>query len=281
MEDSPIPEGVAYTDNRYGRDESEVDFGYFAKLSTARDFSDFKQRISHETHRLGFSDFAFARLSGSDVDPNILATTPKELVRLYFEEGLDRHDLIVPYVQSNGQPTYRSSLEEYVEHAPFITDMSRVAQAIYDMNKSYGYYDYFHIPMNACNGIGKVMFSVTNKGDTPVEIRNAVAGRQSSLQLLCEAIDYVVTRRFTELVVGKGKKPATTIKINKKPLLMLETLAKNDLNISQVADKLFISVVTANKHLETARKALGVRTTYAAIRKAVQYGLIDGYDDID
>ena len=52
-------------------------------------------------------------------------------------------------------------------------------------------------------------------------------------------------------------------------------LANNDFNISQVAEHLSISTVTANKHLETARRAFGAKTNYYAIKQAVLNGLID------
>ena len=62
-----------------------------------------------------------------------------------------------------------------------------------------------------------------------------------------------------------------------KPLLVLSTLANNDLSIAGCAPLLSISPITAHQHLGAARKALNRKTNVGAIKEAMRQGLID-YD---
>ncbi len=59
-----------------------------------------------------------------------------------------------------------------------------------------------------------------------------------------------------------------------KPIRLLATMATEDLNIEQAADRLHISVSTANQHLAKVRRAMGARTTMGALVVAVRRGLI-------
>ena len=153
--------------------------------------------------------------------------------------------------------------------------MTRMMRAINKLNRSHGYYDFYNSFANAKNGNGNVMLSVTNRGCNSVRLREIVKGSESTLQVLCEAIDFVASRKFSEALLGTNFESTTNIAINPRPLKVLDALANNDFNISQVAEHLCISTVTANKHLETARRAFGAKTNYYAIKQAILNGLID------
>ena len=98
--------------------------------------------------------------------------------------------------------------------------------------------------------------------------------RYADLQLLCDAIDRRVYRKFPSELLGDERLLPRAITINPRPLEVLEMLANNDMNITQVAGALGINVVTANRHLQAARRAYGVKTNYAAIRQAILNKLI-------
>lgn len=255
---------------------SETHFSYCVELAKAKDIVTFRQKILQIVNRLGFSDFTYMRLSGSDFDPHFLVTVPEEILAIYEKEGFYENDMILSYGSHNLKPIYWSEINDYMSRAPFECDLTRTAQGIYALNKAYDYYDFYNMPFRASCGEGNAMFSITDKGASPLEFRRKVKGCESTFQLLGEAVDQVATRKFPELMGGmRNVRKKLNVVINPKPLLVLETLANNDLKIGQVADKLFISVVTANKHLETARKAFDVNTNHAAIRKAVSLGLIE------
>ena len=252
-----------------------AELSYFVDLSEARDIRDLRQRILKAVNQMGFSDFSFVRMDASgDVDSLVLATIPEAISQTYFDQGLYEHDVIIPYANSQSRPIFRSQLENYLNQAPFENEMTETMREIYKLNKSHGYYDFFNMPSEAINGDGKVMFLVTQRGGNPFEFRQKVEEYIRPLELLSEAIDMVASRNFPDFIGLNKKAEKPTYKINPAPLRALQVMANNDFNIQLLADSLSISVVTANKHLETVRKNLGVRTTHAAIKKAILNGLI-------
>ncbi len=254
---------------------SEVEFGYYAELSEAKDINEFEEKVHASIKVLGFDEFSFFRADGANGDPQKLVTISPDMLRNYYLEEFYRYDLILSYINVNNSPIYQSALHDYVRKAPFEIEMTRLMKAIYALNKSYGYYDYYNCFSKATNGSGNVMLSVTKRGFTPFKLKELVAGHESTLQILCEAIDYVASRKFPDTLLGSSRVDTANIAINPRPLRVLDTLANNDFNISQVAEHLSISTVTANKHLETARRALGAKTNYYAIKQAILNGLID------
>ena len=254
---------------------TEIEFGYYAHLSAANDLPEFQRKIEESIRDLGFQEFSYFRPSTSGVDSEKLVTVSGDLLTDYFTECFFEHDLILPYADNNTAPVYQSTLHDFANNAPFDIDMTRMMKAIFRLNKSYGYHEFYNTFAKAKSGEGSVILSVTVKGCSPVRLKEIVRGSESTLQLLCEAIDFVASRKFSNTLFGSGpSEDETCFIINPKPLGVLDTLANNDLNISQVAHHLNISVVTANKHLEVARKAFGARTNYAAIKKAITSGLI-------
>ena len=254
---------------------SEVEFGYYTHLSAANDLPQFEEKVEESIRDLGFNEFSYFRTDGGVTDSERLVTVSKDLLKDYFAERLFEHDLILPYADSNTAPLYQSTLHDYAKNAPFNIEMTRMMRAISKLNKSHGYHEFYNTFAKAKSGSGNVVLSVTIKGCSPVKLKRIVQGSESTLQLLCEAIDFVASRKFPNSLFGSAPSDESpSFLINPKPLGVLDALANNDLNISQVADRLNISVVTANKHLEVARKAFGARTNYAAIKKAVLNGLI-------
>ena len=253
---------------------SELEFGYYADLSAANNLSEFKRKIEDSIRELGFQEFSYFRTDNVAPGSEKLVTVSSDFLAAYFNECFFEHDLIIPYANSNTAPIYQSILHDYARNAPFDINMTQMMKAIYELNKSYGYHEFYNTLAKANNGKGNVVLSVTIQGCSPIELKRIVRGCESTLQLLCEAIDAVASRKFPNTLIGGVSSNDEVLSINPRPLRVLDTLANNDFNIIQVADHLNISVVTANKHLETARKAFGARTNYAAIKKAVVNGLI-------
>ena len=254
---------------------SEYEFGYYAELSSTKNVIEFKNKILSIVQGLGFSDFAFMRVHCGDIDSRLLLTTPADLLASYFGDDFMKYDMMLPYAEQKLDPVYCSEVFAYAADSPFQNETTRAMKAIFELNKSYGFHDFYNIPMKARNGEGNVLFSVTVRGHSPTDVKRIVDECHMALTLLCEAIDFVVTQKFADDLIGEKMDRPLDISINPRPLRVLQTLANNDFNIIQVADHLNISAVTANKHLETARKALGVRTNYSAIKKAVLNGLFE------
>lgn len=254
---------------------AEEEFGYYAELSKASDLGEFKQRIGAAVKALGFDEFSFFWTGNTESDPVQLVNISHNLLKDYFSEQFYQEDMIIPYANTTTRPIYQSVLYDYAACAPFETPTTKMMRAIQNLNRSHGYYDFYNTFANAKNGRGNVMLSVTNRGCNSVKLKELVRGTESTLQVLCEAIDYVATRKFADDLIDTHIEFSTSISINPRPLKVLDALANNDFNIAQVADYLCISTVTANKHLEAARRAFGAKTNYYAIKQAVLNGLID------
>lgn len=255
------------------------ELGYYAKLASASDLNDLKRRISNIVQRLGFSDFNYQPLLAAQSERPILSTLPATLLDHYFSKRLYFLDMNLQCARQNSDPFYHSSVHDYVAKAPFKTDTTQCMKTISETNKNYGYYDFYSIPTNSHNNNQRVLLTVTLRGASPMDLKRIVAECSADLQLLCEAIDFVTNQRFAADFLGDDTRKKHVI--NPKPLRVLNALANNDLTINQVAEKLCISVVTANQHLKTVRKSLGTQTNYAAIKLALRYGLIHHSDNED
>lgn len=251
----------------------DAEYGCYVDLAMAKHVGEFKQKIEDAVRRLGFSEYAFVRLASVEDSKQLQSHTPA-LFDAYFNAGLDEHDLVTPHVMEKTSPIFRSEFTENVSHADFECDHTRCMRDILEVNKSFGYFDFYLAPAKAKNGKGNVLLSIGEKRLSPFELKSKVKKVFMDLKLLCEAIDHVSTRKFPGELLGKEKQEPREIVINPRPLVVLDMLANNDLNITQVAEELGINVVTANRHLQAARKAFDVKTNYAAIRQAVQSKLI-------
>lgn len=247
----------------------------YSYLVCSETIADLKQRVEQSAVQLGFSTFIYFSLECVDKKPPVLCNVPLPLVTAYYSQRLYLNDMNLQRVRENVLPFYHATIHDYVSRAPFKSDMTRCMHTIFELNKQYGFYDYFVMPVNSRFGQRRCALVVTQRGLSPVELKSAVVGRETALRALAEAIDNVIARRFAELCHNPAVDGMADVSINPKPLRVLEALANNDVTINDVAEKLSISVVTANQHLKTVRKALGVKTNYAAIKKAIMANLIE------
>ncbi len=105
-------------------------------------------------------------------------------------------------------------------------------------------------------------------------LQQKVADKRQSIDWLATTIEGVGINKFGELFrAGEGDK---AIRINPRPLRLLNTLAKYDVTLQEAAQLLHLSTDTVNKHVAAAKAALGTTTIAGTIWKAVQKGLIDG-----
>lgn len=252
----------------------DSEYGYYFELSSAKDVSDFKRRIENIIKRLGFGDYGFVRLASVEHSRELISITP-DLIRAYDKAGLYQYDLTLVQAMEQTTPIFRSQINEHVFQASFTYgEYTRCMREANNLNKSFGYYDYYNVPIKARNGNGHVVLSVTCRGLSPTGLKRKVQRCISDLQLLCEAIDFVSTNKFADDLLGLEGQERRTIKINSRPLEVLNMLANSDLNITEVAARMGINTVTANRHLQAARKAFGVKTNHAAIRQGILNKLI-------
>ena len=274
--------GSQLAENTLPADSKQCDLpyktGYYAELSNHIERhgpQSLKKCIHSIVERLGFTHFSFINANRADVEQIILNTLPESIVLEYYNECLFDQDMIVQRALSHPQTGFvASSIHDYVNKAPFQSAMTRCMNCIYQLNKSHGFYDFYHIPMRCSphNDIEhRYLFSVTIRGLNPFDFGAKVLAAESSLVLLAEAIAQSVIHHASDLL-PKDHPSVTTIR--PKPLRVLNLLANSDCTIEQIANDLSISVVTANHHLKSIRNHFNVKTNYAAIKKALLTKLI-------
>ena len=253
-------------------DTAMVESQYCAELASARNPFEFEQKTKNIIKRLGFSDYAFARVNTFKESDVIFATNPAEQLTIYQEEQLYEHDLVLTYARSHSRPVFLADLYEgYYELLADIELPSR-RHDVYDLNKRFGYYDYYCVPAVTCNGQDRILLAVSQQHLSPLEFQRKAAPQRIALQVLCKTIDYVATTKFPDLFQQADE--SRIIEIGPHALLVLTTLADNDLTLPQVAERLGTSEANVVRHLEAAKRAFGVKTNHAAIKQAVQAGLI-------
>ena len=247
---------------------------FYRDLTSARDMSDFMTRILKVVNRLGFSDYSFARLALQEDVERPVTTLPEEMPKNYREEAFYEHDMLLDYVAGgNTAPLFQSQIGKSIDQAPFLTETYIRNRDIFKLNWSFGYNDSYLIPMLAHSDSGPVLFSITSKDMKGEEFQRRTNLCKPILHLLGEAVDYIGTTKFPRFFLGHADQ--RDIVITPRPLLLLSALARDDLTLKEAAEKLGISVDTANKHIAAAKRALGVNTQAAAIYGAIKEGLIN------
>ena len=254
-----------YSQSCVGREYEAEDF---SDVSEAADGASLRQCIKTHIEKMGFTDFAFINLQRVDTVQRALNTLPEELLHYYSENEFYNQDMVIARALHRDDPFCSSSVYDYLDYAPFVSDMTQTMQAIYTLHKQYGYNDFYHMPYQ--DDCTRFLLSVSVRGDCPVDFCSRITDVNYQLGKLSAAIAVAVSHRLTDLLPGERQPPC----ISPKALLALDILANHDITVEQLAKKLRISTVTANHHLRLARCAMQVKTNYAAIKKALAYGLI-------
>lgn len=242
------------------------------ELAKAKDLREFIQKITKIVRSFGFSDFSFVRMQQMRQPELSLWTTPAEIPQYYADEEIWQHDFMLQYAVENTRPIYQSVIDTYIDTAPFETITIKKNKQIQAFVKEIGFLDYYNIPIRSANRNGNVLLSVTTRFMDSLRFRCQVQKVKDKLESLCRAIDAVGISRFPESFLNSSE--SATLFMGAKPLLLLRLIGNEDLTLTQAAEKMNISLKTANKHIANAREALGARTTQGAVAKAWKLGLL-------
>ena len=269
---SPVSDDIQESQNTTRTVGSLFEFGFYKYLNEAKNARDLKDRINDLIKSMGFSDYTYS-IPDLAVESDVhFLTTPDELRKAYVEGGFYEYDMCTNYGKTQIQPIFGSQIEEYVSDAPFDNDIIKQNREMFRMLKSFGYYDFYLVPIRAPGARKNVMLSVQIRDKPPIALKEAVTKNRGALRQLTEGITDVLWNKFRGDFFNE--KSADEVRIGRKPLQLLTVLAKDDLTLNQASDKLCISIHTANQHASAARDALGVCTTIGAVYRAMKLGLI-------
>lgn len=221
---------------------------------------------------IGFSDYFFQKLSWEKQVKQPFGTLPKQLLAIYEEEKFFEHDLALQHIRTTALPIFMSFIEDFIFEARLKPDSFRRYSELINVCKRFGYHDFYYIPLKARDDCCSVMLSVTVKDMDRIDFRHRVEMHKDELNLMAQAIFCKGVNEFPSLFLDT--KSSRNVN-SSRPMQLLNVLAKDDMGLKQAADKLCISVDTANKHIASAKKALGVRTQTAAVYCAIKAGFIE------
>ena len=252
---------------------------FYKDMMESRSPTELIDRAHAAIRAIGFTDYSmgYTTLFPKHYAPTC-TTMPEELTSCYRRERLYRYDLAVAHAAYCEDPVFLLDAVTHAVHSPLKTQVyaSFVKLAMLYNHNGYSDLYYFSLPAPVERDEGRrLLFTVGAKNLSDEPFRARVADNCSVLHLLAEALDYVGTKKFPNYFQARGTETTNirTFGLTPKPLRLLRMIATKNVTLREAAERLHISLDTANKHIAAAKKALGAKTTAAA----VFIGLVEGF----
>lgn len=250
---------------------------FVRQLTPARSPDDLAKRLLKVLDRFGFSDFIFLRQAPGQPPDFFFTSVPQELVSQYLDQHLYRQDMVLDYLKTaNPEHLQLSAVQHTIEKAPIETLSFFQNLKMLNVYKAFSYHDAYLVPIRVPKDKPEdrknqekrksLLFAVLCKDATREEFLQLTKDCGPALHSLGDAVARIHELKFPEI---KTEEPSG------KPIELLNTMAKGDLKLSQAADKLCISIHTANKRIALAKKMLGTNSLANAIYLAYKRNLLD------
>ncbi len=251
------------------RSRKSFEVNSYRSLRGARTQQDFADRIAAILAPMGFDAFSFTYLTA--IPAMLFSNLPGDLTTACHEGGFIKDDYATSHGLSSSQPLLRSIIEDYMNAAPIETrDMAR-NRTLSDLYHAHGFYDFYLIPV--ISGEDRFLFTVTSRTEDICALYDALTTHETLLHLLGKIILQTAGDKFQK-TIEKAKSPAPIVTAT-QPRRLLQIIARDDLTLEQTADKLCISISTANKHSAAIRESLRTKTIGGAVYIALRDGIID------
>ena len=247
------------------------DFRFYSLLSSAKTPAEFAVAILSALAELGLDSFSFKPVGVAA--PKQLSSLPEELLQQYQRKGYGQYDLVAHHATTQTAPVYRSTIADYVGRSPLHLELNVKFLDLCQLMSDHGYLDSYNIPYTTPMGIN-CLFSVSRKGLEPEPFRTWMAPRQALIYLLGDIIASLAISHYAGHFFG-AKALGRRAGITPKQLAMLNKVAKENVTLKGAADRMHISLDTANKHIAAIKAALGAKTQAAAVYRAMVAGLIE------
>jgi hypothetical protein len=240
-----------------------------SQLSQCTTISQFKEQVFNIIKELEFTDFSFTVVGAPS--PKSLTTLPDMIAEQYIKQRLYECDILMEHAEHSSRPLFQSTLEDYIAQCPFSSDRLTRNIHLFKTLASLGYHDRYCVSQALRSHSHKALFSLYAKNCSRSEFFAKVEQYKPVLPFLIEAVTYFAFTLFPEQFLNKT--PGDQQMITPKPLRLLRTIAQDGLMLKEAANKLCISLDTANKHVATAKQALGATT----LANAVYLAMINGF----
>ena len=253
--------------------KAEIDI--FSQLAQARNIHDFKKTMAGIVDQLGFTDFSFGVINAPL--GKRLSTLPDIVQEFELKNNFPAIDMQIGHALMSDLPLFRSVVQPYIVNAPFSSNYFGINAEYTELLEKLGYIDSYMIPANF--GPNRAFLLLFAKDIQKGAFQEKVDGIAALLPMIMQAIIYFASTMFAEFFLQSM--PAMDVPLTPKPLRMLETVAKDGLQLKDAARKHNVSLDTANKHVAAAKQALGATTLANSVYLAIKYGMIKVDDSHD
>ena len=171
------------------RRTADMETMFYRGLNASRDMPDFKARIAGFLAEMGFDTFSYLLVGmGSKrlASPERLFTTlPEELLAAYDEKQYHKRDIALDYAFHNRRDIFYSDLQGELKQTSFETETKLMNREIYNLYRSFDYYDFYLIPMRRDGRVTLFMVGARD-ADEGSFTRKVAENVQVSVQLSIE-----------------------------------------------------------------------------------------------
>jgi DNA-binding CsgD family transcriptional regulator len=239
------------------------------ELSQATHTEDLEQCILKSVNLLGKSAYSLMRLDKVDNHSERGFMVPRLLLCSHRNEHRGSSTALTQAKVASIKNRHLSMLYHFIACAELDTPLLHQRQIQFMLITSARNHEYY-ISLNGRRFGGTRIISkngFTKHDPSLGHDKTAIA-----LYHLINAIAQVGCKRFSQLFLrGTGAKRCS---VSPQPQRLLNILASQDKSLSQAAEQLGITINTVNKHMATAKSALGTNTIAGTIWAAVIEGLI-------
>jgi hypothetical protein len=241
-------------------------------LKSTKSIIEFDKKIRQYIQACGLADYSYIRCASKDTETQLI-TTARDMTKVWMDEGLWQYDYMTMYASSNTNPIFQSTIDSFVNKAPFETVDIQKNRLLQENVKAYRYYEYYNIPLKAGNGNGNVLLSVTARDMEPRAFRQRICASRFTLRILARSIDHVGTQLYPEYLLDSTE--PKNLGLKPRAIELLNCLAWDNLSLAEAAEKLCMSMPNANRLVAAVKKAVGATTLPHAMYRAIKSGIVD------
>lgn len=244
----------------------------FHDLYASESPADLSARVATALRKWGFADFTFLRLDPLAAKGRDTGAMPKPLLSSYRGDGDDAMGhILVRATAGDPKTQHRALLYQFIASLPAGSGDTELQ---YVLIVSADHANAYIAPSGFADRGRYIGVSQLLEGPGERDQRRRITEHQRNIQLLADMIESIGREKFAALF--KRKEYSKSAIIQRRPRALLDILAKKDVTLREAADLLQLSPDTINKHVASAKAALGTTTLSGTIWKAVNEGLIDG-----
>ena len=250
---------------------SKQQYEFRQQLNNSQSVNDLEQCTIKLANLLGCSSFSFFRLDTVDNYLSLPIIIPRTLLSSHGKRQASADGVLIQAKFDNINTRLLSMLYHFIAGNAHDASLLSKREIHYVLITSAGHHNYYITPTSKALESSHIA-TVNNSAVLQCTATNHEPAE--SLAQLAGALAYIGSRRFPELFLhGTG---ARKIRINSQPQRLLNMLATQDLTLNQAAERLNLTINTVNKHMASAKQALGSTTIAGTLWRAIREGFIHG-----